>query len=748
MYEGLKSAKVLFISDYLRPDEKADGVIFSEARKNLLIGALNRAGITEDDYAFTVIHPAMPKGMKISGFSQEEAILSRLACKTLINESKANVLVPLGDYALKFITGLESADKQKCSILKVKAEFGSRKAVPLPHPEYIQRDYAEHAYLSIGCRRIKEEMDSPVLSLPSRKVLLSLDLSFEQIIAYLESKVLTASELSVDVESGNGIVNTQGFAISPVEAIAVEVSPSRWTPVEFKHLWDLIAKILESENIKKIGQNLPFESQWASLYGIDLKGCSFDTQWAMKLLHPTLNKGLDNVARIYTRRPYWKDDHSDWNNIRNWRDHLTYNASDTMGTFEAKVQMERDLEQRGMLGLFESYMSELFPIVQRVTARGLLVDEARLSNVRANIERDLQASTESLDLYTETKLGRKINTNSPKQVKDALVELGMKVPTKAGKATIAKDALIKMRKQHPKDPFLIDLIKVNKLGSDLDKYFNFTYDHDKRVRFSVDPVSNEYGEWSSSENPFGSGFSVESLPKKTKEFIVAEPGKTLLEISFRNPEFHILAYDSGDSKMIGMIDRFESIPRYIASKMFNKPQEIINDRSQEFRLAEKAVLESAYGTTPRAFATKMMGELGFSMTEIESNRYLKVITENFPNLFKRQIKIQDQIRRTRRLTNALNRSITYYDRINDDLFKQAYQWPVRSLIADIKNHLMGSISDIVAVTDKTILVELDSEESAYEMSKYIEDNEWQPKHLSRLNSKFKIGTVWGGLADV
>jgi DNA polymerase I-like protein with 3'-5' exonuclease and polymerase domains len=751
MLEGsLSGIKILFVSDFLRPDENALGVVLNDQRKSLIVNALNRAGVPESDYAFTVMYPFMPPGLNLSNVNEDQRVLARIACKKIINDSGANVIVPLGEHALNFITGLENINKQHCSILKVKAEFGDRKAIPLLHPEYVQRDYASQAYISFGCQRIKAESHSKNLELPDRKFLLSLDLSFEQIVDYLENKVLKAPELSIDVETGRGLVNTHGFAISPKEAIAIDVLPSSYTPAQYHKLWSLIAKVLESD-IPKLAQNALYESQWASLYGIRLQNVSFETMWAMKLLHPTLDKGLDNVGRIYTRQPYWKDDHSDWNNVRNWRDHLSYNCKDTCGTFEAKINMQADLEQRGLMPMFQNYM-KLFQKAQKMTNEGLKISSELLEAARKDTERDIEQIQARFDEQTQKRLDRKVNINSPKQIKEMLKEIGIKIPTKAGSETVNKEALAKLRKSNPKEELLKDLVKLSKLNSELDSYFNFNFDQDGRVRFSLDAVYNEFGEWGSSKNPFGSGFDLEMLPRKTKSCIVADEGCEFVEIRLNNFEQEYLALDSGDSRMIRLISAGDSISAHLAASLFNKAVGIINPRSAEFRIASMVLSEAAYGVSARALATKLMAFHDKYVSEVEAKRFIGIVFELFPGLRKRQERIQYSIRTTRRLKNLLGREIVFYDRINDDLFKKAYQWGFRSLQADVLNNLITSADlPVVALNSRSVLVQAGSLEEAYEIISKC--SSWQLIVKTQFGAcypvpRFRMGTVWGGLKDV
>lgn len=330
MFEGSTDAKVLIVSDFLRVQENAEQTVLAGERKSLLQNALNRAGILASEVAYMVLHPRAPAGFKVVEKIPPDVRQADLVeAQKKLNSCAANVIVPLGSYALEWLTGLDSIDKQHCSILQIKAEFGNKKTIPLFHPERVQREYGLSAYITFGCMRIKEEMLTATINTPARKFHLSLDLSFSEVMDKLDLIAKNAQELSCDIETGLGVINTVGFAHSSTEALAIETHPQYAsflkTETHYHQLWQKIASVWQSD-IPKIAQNALFESQWAAKYGIRLTNVVHDTMWAMKFLHPELEKGLANVGRIYTKFPFWKDDHSDWNSVRNWRAHLEYNC--------------------------------------------------------------------------------------------------------------------------------------------------------------------------------------------------------------------------------------------------------------------------------------------------------------------------------------------------------------------------------------------------------------------------------------
>ena len=719
MLKGSMTPKIIIISR-TELDEK---------KHEILVNNLNRAGIPESDYLIV----------------EKE---SSGECKNLINTLKPNVIVPLGEDMLNYITGLEKIQNHKCTVLKAKAEFGGIKTIPLLHPEHIVKVWEDHAYLSFGCHRLKQEYHSKEIKPDNRCFRLSLDLSFEEMMKQLRSAA-SCFEVSIDFETGRSQVNTFGIAVSGQEALAIEVIPSKYTPEQFHRLWSLINEILQDSAIKKIMQNGMHESQFASLYGIEIKGISFDTMVAFKMLHPSLEMGLDNICRLYTDLPYWKDEGKDWNDVRNWRDHLIYNCKDTTATFQAKTNLEIALKERGLWEQYETYMATIYPSMQSMSNEGINLSVEKLEAVKAETEKEFADLNNSFNVEAKERFGKEVNVNSHKQVKSLFREIGIKIPTKMGKETVSKDALKKLTKSYPNETLIKSLIKLSDLNSELETYCNFKYDEDGRMRFSASMFHNEYGEFKTSANAFDKGFSMDGLYKKTKSFFIADEGKEFLEISFYKPELTYLAYDSGDSKMISMIEQNQDIPSILATRMFNKA--FPNQFSHEYRIAEAAIYAAAYGQSPRAFAIQTSATIK-GISDNDAKKYISIIFEFFPKLKKRQENISYKLRKDRTLVNLLGSKITYYDRFNDDLFKKAYEWGYRSLMADLIKQISIHLVSIKAITNESVLVEAGFE-NIWNTVDLASSRLWHPElkthsHSFKFQPVCKKGTSWGNLETV
>ncbi len=758
MFEGSTTAKILFISDFLRISDAAENQILAGERRDLLFNSTKRAGIFSEDIALACIHPTVPTGgHDVSRIPLEQRKIDRERIKQEILKSKANVIVPLGSYALEFLTGLESIDKWHLSILQSTAEFGNRKVVPLLHPaEVISSRYSDMAYISFGCLRLKEEMQTPKNTVPERKFLINpphaVAMKFLQ-------RCLSAKVLSFDIETGNSIINTVGFAISETEAIAIEVLPYSKDPKEYYELWQMIRAVLES-SIPKVCQNFIHETQFLSKYGIYINNIHHDTMWCMKFLHPEFDKGLHNVGRIYTRFPYWKEEGKDWNNINNWHEHLTYNCKDTTGTMAAYYGQRKALESRGLDKLFYGFVMQFAEPIREMCTRGLLVNEPTITKLREKARHEADNFMRTIDAQTMERIGRTINPRSPKQLKDALTEFGIKLPTKydrrTGKHVVTTDkkALIKIRKKYKDEEIIPALIGLSSKNKQLSSYLEFDYDRStNRVRYTLDGCATETGRWAGYTDAWGNGFNPQTVPKSIRDCFHAESGKLLVQIDLSQAESRYVAYESPEPKLISMLENKEDVHRFVAGAIYNKPSELIGKNSPERQLGKKSGHSANYGVGPDTFAEACLTEMDLVVTRQEAKHIIDTYFQIFPGIRNRQNNIQKQIRLSKKLSTPFGRERTFYDRIGDGLFREAYAYAPQSTIPDITNCLMlylfthcPNVDFLLQVHD-SLLLQVDETKVNELANLAVQYEKWHPKIVLPggeliIPIDIEVGTTW------
>lgn len=663
IFDGTGHAPILFVTDFQRTHCKAENKVFSEFLGAPLFSALKRAGLYRADYDFVSLEGS----------------------RDILHTHPAKVIVPLGENCLNLITGMKSISKWHISFIPATAEYGQRLCLPMYHPEHVMKFWQDHVYYQFGCHKLK---DMP--GIPERKFILNP--SLQQTLAYLRDTVATAPAIAIDFEFGQGQLNTVGFAISPTEAIAIKTLPDDYTPEEYHALFMAIGNIMES-NIPKIVQHAAIEVTWAARYGIQINNVVWDTMWAMKFLYPELEKGLDNVGRVFTPYPYWKDDNDSWTNIRDWQRHLEYNCKDTTATFCAYLSQQKTLDSRKLLPLFENFLMKFQPVIQEMCVTGLNINPATIMRMKEELDREHINFMKIIDQECQEHLNKTINPKSPKQLKEALVAMGMKLPTKRvkGKAdeqtSTDKKALVKLRRKYPEAQILPALIGLSATNKKLSSYVNFEFEREtNKVHYTLDGCGTETGRWAGFGSAWGNGFNPQTVPKNVRRCFVADPGTVLVQIDLQQAESRYVAWDGPDAKLMDLITAGHDVHRYFGGKIFNKEASMIT--YLERQLAKKAGHAKNYDTGPRTFAEMCLVEMNYYVEEHEAKKILDAYDNEFPGVKRRKQNIKQQVYQQRMLRTPLGRERHFFGRMDDSTFREAYAYCPQSTIPDITNHLM------------------------------------------------------------
>lgn len=461
--------------------------------------------------------------MRRAGLNPADVAVMTLAeFETGYQQHSFRVLVPLGERSLTATTGLKSLHKWHLSRCDTLPELQSRKSIPSFSPENIRIDWSLGLYLEMALRRAREESATVEYARKPKRFLLnpSLDDTFSVLDSLVEQ-----DWLAVDIETGRGQINTVGFAWSESDAIAIGVLPDRCSSSQYLELWRRIARVCEGRS-RKLMQNGIYETLYLSRYGIRIANFVHDTMVAQKFLWPELEKGLDNVGRLYTREPYWKDvghtvatdgKRKDWGTVRDWPEHYRYNCLDTTGTYEAAFAQRQDLSARGKLDLHDNYLVRLFAPAAEMCLRGFPLCRETQARLVAEYEKKVATLTAGLS--------REINPRSPKQKQTLFRDKGYIIPRKHDRRTgFSRDSvdelsLKKLRLKYPDDPDIPILLEVSELEKALSSYLRVDTGTDVNVHFMLDPCGTETGRWSSSLDPWRRGFNAQTVPIYAKAML-------------------------------------------------------------------------------------------------------------------------------------------------------------------------------------------------------------------------------------
>ena len=660
--------KVALIIDKPSYSAIKEGRLLTGFEQNFLYEKAVRAGLTHSDVVLTTV--------------------------TDIPTSEFGAAVTFGEVPLQVCTGKKSIDKWHLSPLDSLIPQ-TKRIVPTFDLSRVIKDWSLGLYVEMALRRAAENRSTEQWNRKHENYVLGP--CPDEAIARLEGILAGPAPewLSLDIETGRNQINTFGVATSPNDAIAIKVLPDQMPAHVHYALWAAIKRLCESE-IPKTMQNGIYERTYLSRYGIHVRNFRHDTMCAQKFLWPELEKGLDNVGRIYTMEPYWKDDgrvateegkQKDWGDIRDWNRHFTYNCRDTSNTLIATHAQRADLASRGLAPVYDRLVVRLFDRVIEMGTAGLPLNYAAQSRLIAEYE------TRSAELVRQ--LSQEINPRSPKAKLGLLRAKGYEIPKKrkTGKESTDELSLKKLRLKHPEDTDLKALLEIAGIEKALSSYLRVKTLPDSRIRFMLDAHGTETGRMSCSIDPWGGGFNAQTMSGYVKQMIEWSPesDRVFVEVDLRQAETRFVAFDAVEETLLGMLERDEDIHKFVAAEIYGVPMaDVTHDQRQ---LGKKSGHGANYNMGVSTFQDSCLKEMDLVLTRPFATRVLESYHKLFPGIRRWHGRIRSTVYRERRLENPLGRVRYFYGRADDNTYREAYAYRPQSTIPDVANALICAAAD-------------------------------------------------------
>lgn len=664
--------------------------------RDFLVRSLLKEGIYEQQIEWYSILDSRPYAGIIYSIGKDALAQRSSDALEAIGRIENSLFITLGDYCTNLLTEKAGIDKWQASVLHTKGKT----VIPCYSMDRVSKDLSLQVWVTLCARKAAAELKTPS---KEQTYDFLLNPPLEQTLAFLEGPCRAADALSVDIETGRGQINTVGFAISRTQAIAINVLPDRLGTEAHRRLWESIRTLLEGEQ-PKILQNFIYETLFFSRYGIRLENVAHDTMIAQKFLWPELEMGLDAVGRLYTDMPYWKDDGKSWNNIRDWDRHYEYNCKDTVGTLRGYVGQVADLRERGLENLYNGYIKKLFPAVAEMCSWGIPLSEENLKKMRAEVSGEYE---KTLTALRAEEGAASLNPRSPAQVKKYLAGKGYTIPKKYDskekkyKESTDEKSLKKLRMKYSEDKSLDYLLRLAKLGKAHSSYLTFSYDADKRMRFSLNCHGTETGRWSGYCDPWDNGVNPQTVPGGSKGINIksifeTQPGSVFLQCDLRQAESRFVAYDSADLNLINTLeDSARDIHSEVAAEiciafgMDPVVERAKPDWKKKWRqLGKKSGHGANYSMKENTFIESCIAEMDLVLTKAEATRVLEAYHKLFPGIHRWHATLRRELQQTRCLKTPLGRVRYFYSRLDDDCYRQAYAYRPQSTIPDVTNHLM------------------------------------------------------------
>jgi len=245
-------------------------------------------------------------------------------------------------------------------------------------------------------------------------------------------------------------------------------------------------------------------------------------------------------------------------------------SADITGRLAGALRSE--VEQTGLLKLYEEIDLPLVPVLARMEQAGVKIDTAALEHMSAELEREIAAKAG--EIYQAA--GMEFNVGSPKQLGDVLFNrLNLPKPVKYGKGrtiSTAVDVLEELAEDHPIARMVLDYRQLTKLKSTyVDALPALINPATGRLHTTFDQTGTATGRLSSSDP------NLQNIPVRTelgrgiRAAFIAEPGHVLLTADYSQIELRLLAHFSRDPLLVEAYRRGDDIHTLTASQVFGVP---------------------------------------------------------------------------------------------------------------------------------------------------------------------------------
>lgn len=394
-----------------------------------------------------------------------------------------------------------------------------------------------------------------------------------------------------------------------------------------------LAPILNDKKVKKIGQNLKYDTGVLSQQGIELEGIYFDTMIAAYLLNPDRRSyNLTALSQDYLGRGVTEYDEivAEGQDFRDVEVDVAtrYACQDAHLAWVLRDELAKRIEAQELGEVLDKIEIPLIPVLSRMERAGIKLDRAKLEILSKQFAEELEKL--KAELYSMA--GGEFNINSPKQLAEVLfVKLGLSEKglkrTKTGTSTDSS-VLEKLASQHPLPELILRYRTLHKLKSTyVDTLPEQISNISGRLHTKFNQTVAATGRLSSSDPNLQNIPIQTSEGRKIREAFIAEDDKVLLSADYSQIELRILAHISGDENLISAFNNNIDIHSKTAREILKLDPN--SEVSIEHRRMGKTI---NFGVIYGMSGFRLGRELGIPVSV--ANQYIQGYFDGYPKVAK------------------------------------------------------------------------------------------------------------------
>lgn len=455
-----------------------------------------------------------------------------------------------------------------------------------------------------------------------------------------------------------------------------------WPEIEEVGRQELKA-FLESDLVKVL-HNAKFDMKFLSQAGIQLEQAIFDTYLAAGVLKAGLNPGLklDQVVKEYLNQELSKvEQTSDWSTKTLTTSQLEYAARDAAILLPLREQLIQALVSADLVEVARLEFNALPAMVQmelsgvRVNAEGI-----------KNLEQMLKEKEVGKKCELKALLGKEINLQSPKQLKDALKDLGIEV------SSTKSEELSKLNHRHPAIPIMLEC----KL---LSKQLQFA----KKIPTAIDATtgrlySNYFQLGAKTGRLSCTNFNLQQVPHEEafRELFIPEAGHVFVVSDYSQMQIRIAAEISQDQTMLEAYQQGLDLHSVTASLISGLP---IEEITKEMRSAAKALnFGMLFGMGAESLVAYAWSSYGVILNPTQAREFIDKFFKKYRGLKAWQNR---QGRQHTRQAFTMGKRRQLFP--TEARYTQLVNTPIQGTEADILKTVLGILPELLKETSGTII---------------------------------------------
>lgn len=426
------------------------------------------------------------------------------------------------------------------------------------------------------------------------------------------------------------------FAIKPGVAAYVPVAhdyPGAPDQLDRDQVLALLKPLLESEQHRKIGQNLKYDMSVLANYDITLRGVEYDTMLESYVLDSVATRhDMDSLALKYLGHKNiafseiaGKGSKQLTFNQVGIEEAARYAAEDADVTLQLHQALWPKLAQvPSLVKVFREIDMPLVPVLSRIERNGCQLDADMLRRQSNELAKKmLELEQKAWDVA-----GQQFNLSSPKQLGEILygkLEIPVVKKTPTGQPSTAEGVLEELALDYELPQVIMDYRSVAKLKSTYtDKLPEMISRRSGRLHTSYHQAVAATGRLSSSDP------NLQNIPVRTEEgrrirqAFVASKGYKLVAADYSQIELRIMAHLSGDAGLLDAFAKGLDIHRATAAEVAGKTVDEVTDL--ERRNAKAINFGLIYGMSAFGLAK----QLGIGRQEAQ--QYVDSYFEKYPGV--------------------------------------------------------------------------------------------------------------------